>query len=824
MRKFVSLPTKIMGLLMAFLLFASVSLTYLWVNKNNQDYSIQQQTLLDQDQKQFELIRGLLQTRVESWFESFVHFQANYADNIEASAFFFENEFDYLHLNWQINNLWLFDNKSNLRFSTSKTTQSYILDDVKQVINNQSSVSNIRCVDECQQQISMPILSNSGELVILSVSSSLLETLAAVNRSTFAQLAILGADESTAETTALTDLRVMDLNVKPPISFSNKQFMLEILKDLPKDILLSQMLDSGYRLAIADNIYLLNLMPIDPHLENSIYLMFVHDISDAFLAHRRYQAQVLVISIVVVVLCVLALFLITWQFRRRLLLVAEQLPLLAQKKYQEFRIHKFAKNRFFVDEIELLQDSASLLGKELESLDRKIEQNTRELENIAMYDRLTGLPNRNMLNHQLKKLLATMKRQSNKLTVMFLDFDKFRKVNDTHGHDIGDSFLINAARRIRGCLRDSDMLFRFGADEFVVVFLEKNIAEGAPILATKLINSFREPIAVDELLFYTSSSIGIASTENSSMLMDDLIRQSDMAMYASKDAGGNKYSTFSDVMQKAVLRKVELENEVRDALERGEFSFALQPQVEISSGKLFGFEALIRWFHPERGFIPPDEFIPLIENTENMLKIGYWGLKKAFEILQKLDGLGYKNLKIAVNLSASQFLDPDLLPFLHEQIKVFNRDPSQIELELTERTVVVDIEQTLDTMHQLKEMGFIFSIDDFGTGYSSLSYLKQMPVDIIKIDRSFVSGMSDNSADMQIVSSTIAMVQKLGMQVVAEGVETSAQMKLLEGLHCEIGQGYFISRPIPESDLYSLLPEKLQFGVWDNLDKLNPKP
>jgi diguanylate cyclase (GGDEF)-like protein len=821
MRKFVSLPTKIIGLLMAFLLVASVSLTYLWVTKNNQDYFVQQQTLLDQDQKQFELIRGLLRSRVETWFESFVHFQANYADNIEATAFFFEHEFDYLQLNWQINDLWLFDNKSELRFSTSKTQPSYILDDVAQVINTQSSVSNIRCALECQQQISLPILSSSGEMVILSVSSSLLEALAAVNRSTFAKLAILGTDKSPSNITPLEGLKLTDLTVKPPISFTSKQFMQALLKGLPNDLLLSQMLDSGYRLEKGDNVFLLNLLPIDPHLENAIYLMFVHDISESSLAHKQYQAQVLVISIVVVLLCGFALFLMIWKIRRRLLLLAEQLPLLAQKKYQEFRIHKFAKSRFFVDEIELLQDSASLLSEELESLDQKIEQNTRELENIAMYDRLTGLPNRNMLNYQLKKLLATVKRESNKLTVMFVDFDKFRKINDTHGHDIGDAFLINAAQRIRGCLRDSDMLFRFGADEFVVVFLEKSINQGAPILATKLLNSFREPIAVDEMLFYTSSSIGIASTEDASILMDDLVRQSDMAMYASKDSGGDKFSTFSDDMQKAVIRKVELENEVRDALERGEFSFALQPQVEIATGKLFGFEALIRWVHPERGFIPPDEFIPLIENTANMLKIGYWGLKKAFEILQKLDDLGFKELKIAVNLSASQFLDPDLLPFLQEQIKVFNRNPSQIELELTERTVVADIEQTLDTMRQLKEMGFIFSIDDFGTGYSSLAYLKQMPVDIIKIDRSFVSGMTDNSADMQIVSSTIAMVQKLGMQVVAEGVETSAQMKLLQDLRCEIGQGYFISRPIPENDLYALLPDKLQFGVWDKLDKLN---
>lgn len=800
---------------MAFLLIASASLTYLWVNKNNQDFYVQQQTVREQDKKQFDLIRDLLRTRVEFWFESFVHFQANYADNIDATAFFFEHEFDYLQLNWQINDLWLFNNKLDLRFTTSRTEKNYILNDIEQVIKTQSSVSHIRCVQECQQQISMPILSNSGELVVLSVSSSLMEALAAVNRSTFAKLAVLGPENA-----SLNAVELQNLIIKPPISFANREFMQKILMALPKDLPLSTMLDSGYRLALDSNVYLLNLLPIDPHLESSIYLMFVHDISESSMAHNQYQEQVLSTSIIAVVFCVIALFLLTWRIRRRLLLIAEQLPLLAQKKYQEFRTHKSVKSWLFSDEIELLQDSANLLSEELESLDQKIEQNTRELENIAMYDRLTGLPNRNMLNHQLKKLLAIMKRESNKLTVMFFDFDKFRKINDTHGHDVGDAFLVNAALRIRGCLRDSDMLFRFGADEFVVVFLENKHSEGAPFLATKLIESFKEPIAVDELLFYTSSSIGIASSVDSSILMDDLVRQSDMAMYASKDAGGNKYSTFNALMQKAVIRKVGLENEVRDALEKGEFSFALQPQVEIATGKLFGFEALIRWNHPERGFVPPDEFIPLIENTENMLKIGYWGLNKAFEILQQLDELGLSDLKIAVNLSASQFLDPDLLPFLREQIKAFNRNPSQIELELTERTVVADIEQTLETMRQLKAMGFIFSIDDFGTGYSSLAYLKQMPVDIIKIDRSFVSGMSDNNADMQIVSSTIAMVQKLGMQVVAEGVETCAQMKLLQSLSCEIGQGYFIARPIPESELYQMLSEKLQLGIWDKLDKL----
>lgn len=815
MKRFVSLPFKIMGLIMAFLLIASVSLTYLWVNKNNQDYLVQQQTLREHDQKQFELIRGLIRNRVETWFESFVHFQANYANTFEAISFFLEREFDYLQFNWQIESLWLFDKNGELRFSTAKTHPDYLIEDVQQVINEQSSVAHIRCMPDCQQQITLPILTSTGEMVVLSISGSLLETLAAVNRSTFAKLAFVSA-----QSPDLLDTAKAVLEIKSPISFNNQEFMQSILLELPKELSLTELVTVGHRIDFAEGIFLVNLLPVDPLLKNPNYLMFVHDITAQALDHKSYQTKVLVTSLIVVLLCSLAMFLLTQQFRRRLLQVAEKMPLLAEKKYREFRLDKFVKNRFFVDEIDLLQDSAKQLGKELETLDNKIEQNTRELENIAMYDRLTGLPNRNMLNHQLKKLMANMKRDKNQLTVMFVDFDKFRKVNDTHGHDIGDKFLINASQRMRGCLRDSDMLFRFGADEFVIVFLEKVSGDGAPFLAKKLIHSFKEPIAVDQLLFYTSSSIGIASTTDTSMFMDDLVRQSDMAMYASKDAGGDKYSIFNESMQNAVIRRSELENEVRNALDRDEFSFALQPQVDIATGKLLGFEALIRWIHPERGFVPPDEFIPLIENTENMLKIGFWGLKRAFEILQKLDEHGFTGLKVAVNLSASQFLDPDLVPFLQAQIELFDRDSSQIELELTERTLVADIEQTLETMQQLKNMGFIFSIDDFGTGYSSLAYLKQMPVDIIKIDRSFVSGMHDNTADMQIVSSTIAMVQKLGMKVVAEGVETSAQLQMLKELSCEIGQGYFISRPIPEKDLFALIAEKLKLGVWDNLNNL----
>ena len=802
---------------MAFLLIASITTTFLWISKNDQDYLTQQQKLRDQDQKQFELIKEMLRSRVESWFESFVHFQTNYDDTMDATAFFLESEFEYLKVNWQINNLWLIDNNGNTIFSTSATTPDYVKLDAAKVIQTQASIANIRCIDECQQLISMPILIDKTDIVVLGISSSLLETMAALNQTTFADLAIVSAPDEPQDL-----VKVSDLKINPPISTAKKHFMQQILQRVPADLSVAALNLSGFRLTSRKNDLLINLLPVDLGIQNRLFLLTVHDITSATQAHENYRVNVILISLSVVTLCSMAIWILSMQFRRRLLAVTKMLPLLAQKNYARFHLQKMTSTPFFADEIEILQDTASLLGHELEKLDRTIELNTRELETIALYDQLTGLPNRNKLNKLLTPLLQNMKGSTQRLSIIFLDFDKFRKVNDSYGHDIGDAFLIQAANNIRHCLATNDLLFRLGGDEFVIAFKEDNEQVRAMELAKVLVSYFHQPIKVGERYFYSSCSIGITSTDNAQITVDEIIRQADMAMNAAKDAGGNRVSEFNQNMLSNALRRIEIEHEVRAAFKNDEFSFALQPQIEIASGKLVGFEALIRWFHPHKGFISPDEFIPLIENSESLINLGYWGLKRAFIILQKLDEIGYSGLKVAVNLSASQFLDPQLIPFLTEQLVTFSRDASQIELELTERTVVADIEQTLETMHLLKELGFTFSIDDFGTGYSSLAYLKQMPVEVIKIDRSFVSGMQDDNADIKIVSSTIAMVNKLGMTVVAEGIETAAQMKLLADMQCEIGQGYFISRPINETELYDILPSKVKNGIWKNLPLAKP--
>lgn len=799
---------------MIFLLIASVSLTFIWIDKNNQDYQSQHQELRDRDLQQFLMIRDMLSNRLALWFESFIHLQAGSA-SIDATSAFLQREFDFLQLNWQVNDIWLFDSQQKLHFTSSTLVPAYVQQDVATTLNRQASITSIRCVANCFQVISLPILTQDGDLVVLSASISLLEMMAALHRSTIANLAIVALPQIT-KLEADPYPKLADLVIQSPIALSNRQHLNTLLKAVPEPITVPLVLKQGYRLVKNGQAYLINLLPIDAHLEQQIYLLAIHDISAQTLRHDVYQRGVIIISVITVGLCALAFFIMAQRLRRRLLIVAQKLPLLAQKKYAQFRTHQDVQSRLLLDEIDQVQHSTNLLGTQLEAMDSTIEQNTRELENIAMYDRLTGLPNRNMLNFMLTKKIAALARHKTPLVVMLLDFDNFRKVNDSYGHGMGDEFLVVAAQRLRSTLRDADMISRFGGDEFVIVLQDAGDLEGAIVLADKLVHKFRDSVEIGPQRFYTSISLGITITTNASVTVDDLIRQADTAMYAAKDTGGDRHCLFNQGMSKRVMRRIEIEQDVRDALLHEQFKFALQPQVELASGKLLGFEALVRWEHPKSGLIMPDEFIPIMENSDTMISLGFWGLSQAFLILEKLANLGLDDCKIAVNLSASQFLDPRLVPFLTAQLSQSTRNAGQIELELTERTVVGDINQTLTIMHQLKALGFSFSIDDFGTGYSSLAYLSQMPVDIIKIDRSFVTGMTQNNADRQIVESTVAMVRKLGMKVVAEGIETAAQLRMLDEMHCEIGQGYYISRPIFEADLYSTLSSMLVDGVWDN--------
>ena len=492
--------------------------------------------------------------------------------------------------------------------------------------------------------------------------------------------------------------------------------------------------------------------------------------------------------------------------------------MLADHKFYEFHAvaakQKRLSNVTFVDELDVVENAANNLAKQLEDFDGQMAINTAKLEKMAMFDALTGLPNRNMLTFQIEKQLARSFRDEKLVALMFMDLDDFKKVNDSHGHDVGDALLKAAAMRISRPIRESDIASRFGGDEFVVLLSDIEERTQVDDIANKLINEFATPIIIEGYKFYISVSIGIAITSHSQASPVELLRHADIAMYAAKSKQGAAYRVYEAKMNLAVMQKVELESEAREALRENQFSLALQPQVAMKSGKVIGFEALLRWYHPTKGAISPADFIPLLENTTFMLELDYWVIARACSLIQELGHSGFPDIKVAINVSAGQFIDPSLPDYLQQQIERNEIAPEQVCLELTETVLVSDIKRARDIMQTIRNMGCMLAIDDFGTGYSSLSYLKSLPADYIKIDRSFVSNITNDTDDRNIVNSTVSMVRNMGMQVVAEGIETQAQYDLLCDFECDYGQGYMISKPIPEHQVWSVLNKYVEGGYW----------
>jgi diguanylate cyclase (GGDEF)-like protein len=813
MKPFVSLPFKLLTLLIVMLLMTGALITRLWFVKIQDDFEWQQLQKRRLAIQQYTLLHEIVRNRIETSLESYVELKATKGNHLSSIITGLNEEFDFLQLQWNMSDLWLLDDKFKTLFA-STALSSDVVDMTAETIQQQAPVSKIICHEECDLLLSLPVLTNDGEIAYLAVSHSMLEVLAFLNQSTGADLAIVTTNQGSFSGQEL----VKELAILPPLSPSLHQQMSNVINTAGDTLNMNTLLTSGARIKFNDIHYLANLVPLNDGEHNS-FIFIVEDISSYVVNYQRIQNVAFIIALTLFIVLSALMLLLTYRVRVRMLKLARNLPLLAEHDYKTFRSNKPEESRWFIDEIDYLNDSAEKLSDELEFLDKEIDQRTRELENIAMYDLITGLPNRNMLNFQLRKAFQTLQGDERFVGLLFLDLDDFKKVNDSRGHTIGDVLLQEVSKRLKKAITSTDIVCRFGGDEFLVMVPSVENAAQLESLADHILQKFREPIQLDNSRFYMSTSIGISMTNDRDCSTEDLIRQADVAMYDAKDKGGAAYQVFDDNMYQRVAKKVLLESEVHEALKESHFFFALQPQIDINTGQLVGFEALLRWKHPVRGMIAPDDFIPVLENSEHMIVLGYWGLKRSFEILQNMALAGFGRQKIAVNMSASQFLDPELLPFLTNLLEQYTVEPEQLELELTERSLVVDFEKTLSVMQQIRALGITFSIDDFGTGYSSLSYLKKMPVDIIKIDRSFITGMMDNKADMQIVESTVGMVRSLGMHVIAEGVETRAQLRQLRGYNCEMAQGYLFSKPIAESDLMDALSRDWIEGVWSGIEQ-----
>ena len=439
------------------------------------------------------------------------------------------------------------------------------------------------------------------------------------------------------------------------------------------------------------------------------------------------------------------------------------------------------------------------------------KKNEAQIHQLAYYDNLTGLPNRALFLDRLQKALALTDRSDTQVAVLFLDLDNFKDINDTQGHDFGDSLLKEVARRLSGCIRAADTLARLGGDEFVVMLAATDSQGTASITAVRILETFRTPFDLEGRRIYAGISIGIAIYPDDAPDQEGLLRSADTAMYEAKARGRQNFQFFSARMNREIVEKVALESALWQALEREELSLFYQPQWDLQTGRHCGVEALLRWRHPELGEIPPSRFIPLAEGSGQIFRLGEWVLRSACAQASAWAGAGCRVGRVAVNISGHQLRQPDFPDLIGCVLADTGLDPANLELEFTESVLMDHAEQTVMVLQALKGMGVQLSIDDFGTGYSSLSYLKHFPVDRIKLDRSFVAGIGRDLGDAAIVAAVIALARTLKIRVLAEGVETRPQLEFLQDHGCSEVQGYLLGAPMPGLELVRWLEREPEY-------------
>jgi len=462
------------------------------------------------------------------------------------------------------------------------------------------------------------------------------------------------------------------------------------------------------------------------------------------------------------------------------------------------------------------------------SVRRKAEQqlidNQQRLDRMAHHDQLTSLPNRHYLASFLPEAIAEAQAAGTMLGVVFLDLDRFKHINDTRGHETGDKLLQEVARRLRACVRDSDVVIRMGGDEFVVVFRSVKSYDEVTLGANRIIETLDKPIMIDQHPLQTTGSVGVSLFPRDGNSMGELLKHSDTAMYQAKDRGRNNVQMFSQIMNRKLKHRVSMEASLREALRLKQLDVHYQPFVNLLTRKVVGLEALMRWRHPVHGMIPADQFIPVAEETGLIVPMGNFVLHRTLQTLSAWQKTGIALVPISLNVAPAQLQRGELQSTISTLLKTHGLRPEILQLEMTERAVfdsnqAKSGENRQDTIARLRDLGIKIAIDDFGTGYSSLSYLKNWRVDALKIDRSFVRDLVTDSSDLAIVSAIIAIARHLHIQVIAEGIEGYQQAEILRKLGCTIGQGYLFARPMPADQCFAMLRSEAQ-GVAEEEDML----
>lgn len=450
-----------------------------------------------------------------------------------------------------------------------------------------------------------------------------------------------------------------------------------------------------------------------------------------------------------------------------------------------------------------------------------MKQNEQRLLFMAHFDVLTNLPNRVLMYDRLRQALALARRGRYQVAVMLLDLDRFKEINDTLGHHVGDLLLVEAAARLLSCVRETDTIARMGGDEFLAILPDIGSAPSAAHIAQDLLEKLARPFHIDGHDLFVSASIGITMYPNDSQDENSILKNADTAMYHAKAQGKNNYKFFTEDINKSTIERFMLESRFRRALEKLEFHLNYQPKVDLHSGSITGIEALLRWYHPEQGSVMPTLFIPLAEETGLVIPLGEWAIREACRQNKAWQDDGLPPLVVSVNLSARHFPKNNLAEMISGVLDETGLDPKYLMLEITESALMENVEETIRTLNALRDMGLRISLDDFGTGYSSLNYLNRFPIDELKIDKSFIADTSRSADSRRVVSAIIVLAHTLKLRVIAEGVETEEQLSFLRQNQCDEVQGFYFSKPLSSEQLKKLIRKGLvvteagQSEIWE---------
>ncbi len=484
--------------------------------------------------------------------------------------------------------------------------------------------------------------------------------------------------------------------------------------------------------------------------------------------------------------------------------------LLAGKVYSNNLIHKRKDGSLFHTDLTispLIDDNTDITHFMV--IARDVSEHIRDKTPPIQHDSLTDLPNRNLFMDRLQQAISKAQHHHRLVAVLFLDLDRFRNINDSLGHTAGDQLLQQLGERFRKTIREGDTIARFGSDEFVILLDDFDSDNSLSLVAQKILNSLAMPFEINSHEIFITASIGISISPHDGDDPDTLLRNADIAMCRARELGKNNFQYYSETMTAHVFEHLSLENSLRHALERNEFILHYQPQVDTRSGKIFGVEALLRWQHPELGLVMPNHFISLLEETGLIEPVGIWVLETACKQSRQWHQSGIGFVHMSVNLSSRQFNNRHFIASLQNIIKETQVNPQYLELELTESMLMRNTSSVVTALKNLNNLGVRFAIDDFGTGYSSLSYLRRFPIDTIKIDRSFIRDITYDTDDRAICSAIIGMTQSLSLNVIAEGVETHAQLDILKTKECHYIQGNVFSPAVPAAKMTQMLADQL---------------